>query len=237
MMGVLERAVTAVALPGVPEAIHVHLMQAGPCDPTQAGLDDEERAQGAAFRFAEDRDAYLSAHALRRLGLSAMLGGRPSQWRFRPGPYGKPMLDPPQGVSVNLSHTRGWAACVMSREHTVGIDIEAPRDGIDDPSLQETVLAPSERQDMDAAPDAAARMQRFLTYWTLKEAFLKAAGRGLSIPPDTVEIARVSDGMWRVVRPGFTTSPDRWSLVSCSAGQAGVRLAVAWIDAGEHGHG
>jgi 4'-phosphopantetheinyl transferase len=94
---------------------------------------------------------------------------------------GKPEIADPRADekwTFNLSHTRGLVACVVARTSRVGIDVEWAERRRSYPALARRVLAPAELRDFEALA-AADRKRRFLDYWTLKEAHLKARGTGL----------------------------------------------------------
>ncbi|MBE0530072.1 MAG: 4'-phosphopantetheinyl transferase superfamily protein [Rhodospirillales bacterium] len=153
----------------------------------EALLDDTERARARRFHFERDRLSYMAAHALARGLLSAWAGGEPSAWRFTVGPHGKPEVLTPvtaPRLRVNLSHTRGLAAAVVAEEHDVGIDVEwldrRPASG----DLARRFFAPVECAQLEALPPAMAD-EAFLSIWTLKEAYIKAIGKGLAQPLDS----------------------------------------------------
>jgi len=149
-------------------------------------LDDAEKRRAERFRFVEDRLAYVAAHALLRLALSAAAGGDPGAWRFEAGLRGKPRLAAVHGLAdlrFNLSHTRGMVTVALARGAEVGVDVERrARRGRLDLELAESRFAPEEAESLRALSDDASRRERFLRLWTLKEAFVKATGRGLSQP-------------------------------------------------------
>jgi 4'-phosphopantetheinyl transferase len=149
----------------------------------EALLDDAERARAARFHFQHDRASYIAAHALGRSLLSAHADGDPTDWRFATGDHGKPEVIPPHPgprLRLNLSHTRGLAAAVLTLDHDVGIDVEwLDRKPV--PDLAEHVFAPTECAYLAAvAPELAHEV--FLTFWTLKESYVKAIGKGLAQP-------------------------------------------------------
>ncbi len=167
----------------------VHLWYAFPdsCQPKysieQAHiLSLEERERWQAFRFEADRHDYLVAHLLLRDSLCRYVGCLPQDLEFSQGPFGKPSLAEPRGSSpleFSLTHTRGLVACVVAR-HPVGTDAES-LDKTVDLELAPRVLAPAELDELSGQPPER-RSARFLEYWTLKEAFVKATGKGLSQP-------------------------------------------------------
>jgi len=155
--------------------------------PVTAGLlqtlDHHEQVRHQRFLFADDRDRYALSHALKRHCLSHYAAVAPAAWRFREGPHGKPSIAWAQPLHFNLSHTVGMTLCAVS--HTeLGVDVETtalarPIDG-----LATRFFAPSEAADVLQQP-ASARIQRFFAYWTLKEAYMKGVGDGLSLGLDT----------------------------------------------------
>ncbi len=79
----------------------------------------------------------------------------------------------------SISHTKGHAFCVLSRQH-VGLDAEE----LDRPinlALAAKILSPREKVQFDAAPD---KRRALLTFWVLKEAAAKLTGEGLRGYPD-----------------------------------------------------
>lgn len=150
----------------------------------EALLDDSERARAARFHFQHDRSSYIAAHALGRALLSAHAGGDPAGWRFTSGDLGKPeVISPYPGprLRLNLSHTHGLAAAALTLEHDVGIDVEwLGRKPITETA--EHFFAPAECAHLvTVAPEQAHQV--FLTFWTLKESYVKATGKGLAQPP------------------------------------------------------
>jgi 4'-phosphopantetheinyl transferase len=150
-------------------------------------LDGSEQARADRFHFAEDRNAYIAAHALTR-ALLVWAGGLPAaDWRFVQGPSGKPHIDPALGRSrleFSLSHTRGLVACAVSLDHPIGVDVEAIGRVDNELELAARFFAPAEVTLLrDAAPDQ--RPAVFARIWTLKEAYIKGTGEGLSCPLDS----------------------------------------------------
>jgi 4'-phosphopantetheinyl transferase len=147
-----------------------------------AVLDADEQARAARFHFERDRRAYVAAHALLRL-LLAHVTGRPAEgFRFAVTEHGKPYLAETQ-LHVSLSHCRGMVAVAVTTAGEVGVDVEA-LDRRADPAIAERFFAPEEVQALRAVPDEAARAEHFMRLWTLKEAFIKALGKGLAQPLD-----------------------------------------------------
>lgn len=154
-------------------------------------LDDAERERASRFHFDHDRRAYIAAHALLRVLLSAEAPRPPTDWRFATGAHGKPEIAREPGVpplSFNLSHTRGLVAVALTLTHDVGIDVEAIEPKRLSLELAERFFAPAEVALLRATP-AEALPERLFAIWTLKEASIKAMGRGLSLPLDAFALA------------------------------------------------
>lgn len=147
-----------------------------------AVLDDAERACAAAFAFQRDRDLYAFSHGFLRLTLARYLDADARALRFCRDVGGRPELSTagPAPIRFNLSHTEGLVACVVTASAPCGVDVEGFA-RIDYRRLAASVLNGAERNALMALGDAQRR-DRLLEIWTLKEAYLKARGLGLSQP-------------------------------------------------------
>ena len=166
-------------------------------------LSPEEQTRAARFFRDVDRQQYIAAHALLRSKLGEWLGCAPLDVEFTTGPHGRPELAPPSDVSFSLSHTRGLVGCGIARGVTIGLDLE-PLRPLDAVAMAHGILDDTELADVrDQAGEAG--WQRFLQYWTLKEATLKVRGTGLTLPADGAGI-RWRDGA--LTAPYVKTVPD-----------------------------
>ncbi len=143
-------------------------------------LDQAERARAARYRFAADRHAFVAAHGLVRLLLSARERIAPDAWRFTAGSFGKPRIAGPSLESkyqFNLTHTRGRVAAAVyqgNREIALGFDLEAVTQQPIDLVIAATFFAPAEHAQLLAITNPDLRQERFIALWTLKEAVIKA---------------------------------------------------------------
>lgn len=147
-------------------------------------LDGGEIARMERLRFPEDRRLFLVSHLLVRMALSHYADRTPAQWRFIRNGHGKPQVDPAMGVSpltFNLAHSAGIAVVGVTKERDIGVDVERRDRRVNARGLIRRFFSPAEAAELGKLPSARLRDRFFLT-WTLKEAYIKALGRGLSLP-------------------------------------------------------
>jgi 4'-phosphopantetheinyl transferase len=147
-------------------------------------LDAAEQARAARFVFGRDRVAFIAAHALVRVVLSRMVDATlPRVWRFVAGKHGKPVAwlgDQPAPLTFNMSHTDGMVGVATARSigHTLGFDLET-LDRKVPLEIANRYFCREELIWLKSLPKSA-QPEGFLRLWTLKEAFIKATGQGLS---------------------------------------------------------
>jgi len=148
----------------------------------RALLSDDELARGRQFAFERDRHRWLLTRALARTVLAGYAGCEPGSLEFARDALGKPALAWPAGLPLdfNLSHTAGLVACAVTAGEAVGIDVEDAERPVAHLLLARRFFAPSEVEIIERAPPERQR-EVFYEIWTLKEAYLKARGLGLSI--------------------------------------------------------
>jgi 4'-phosphopantetheinyl transferase len=158
-------------------------------------LSDDELVRAGRFLFERERRRFAICRATLRAILGGYLGTRPGELSFRTGPYGKPHLDPErygERIRFNVSHSGELALVAVSRERELGVDIEhvRPLDGIDE--IVARHFSPGERLALKCVAPTA-RLAMFYQYWTLKEAYLKACGVGLSRALEEVDVSGACD--------------------------------------------
>jgi 4'-phosphopantetheinyl transferase len=146
-------------------------------------LTPEERARHDRFVQEKDRRQFLVGKVLVRTILSRYLPRAPHEWIFTTNRFGKPVVangPPESNLQFNLSHTEGLVACVVAREREVGIDVENVGRSVN-LDIARRFFAPAEVAFLEQVPDDQ-RQTTFFLFWTLKEAYVKARGLGLSLP-------------------------------------------------------
>ncbi len=143
-------------------------------------LDRQEQARMGRFLQAKHQHDFLVSHALRRSVVARALGCAPQTLVFGTTGRDKPVLahpGGPQALHFNLAHTEGLAVVAVS-DAPVGVDVECLERAVAGADLARRYFTEREYADIARQP-AKTQRQRFLTYWTLKEAFLKAQAWGI----------------------------------------------------------
>ncbi len=144
----------------------------------QAILPLEEKNRAAAIKSSENRHAFIQSRARLRWLLGHQLGLPPSEVPLAVGPYGKPHHRFNQ-IEFNLSHTQGVMLIGMAKGAELGVDVERLRPSRRLDALIREVFAPTEQRRFEGLAESE-QQDLFLRTWTLKEAFVKATGRGIA---------------------------------------------------------
>src|SRR6185312_16328849 len=150
----------------------------------QQALTGEEIARAARFYFEKDRKHWTVARGVLRILLSRYLKTHPHQFSFCYNDYGKPLLEKsahsPQ-LQFNISHSHELALYAFTPAREIGVDVEYMRSNLDYMELAEHTFSAYENEMLQALP-TEMRREAFFLCWTRKEAYIKARGKGLSMP-------------------------------------------------------
>jgi len=187
--------------PSPPEPVvlgndQVHIWRASLNLPTerlnslQQLLSPDERQRAERFVLPKDRDAFTAARGILRLILSRYLKRLPEELCFCYGPYGKPSLDSQfnfEQLCFNLSHSHQLALYAIVKNQEVGVDLEQVHP-LDYTAIARRFFSPQESAALVALPEGD-HAQAFFNCWTRKEAYVKAQGRGLTLPLNEFEVS------------------------------------------------
>jgi len=178
-------------------------------------LSIDERSKAGRFHFEEHRRRFIARHGILRLILGCYLSVEPSAIRFCYEKNGKPRLQNAFGktdIQFNLSHSGGLALYVFTRDHEVGVDLERIRDFPEMERIVEQFFSVKERVVFGALP-ISEKKETFFSWWTRKEAFMKAIGDGLSYPLDTFDVSVAPGKPAELLRIlGGAKEASRWSI-------------------------
>lgn len=178
-------------------------------------LAEDERQKAHRLFHQQSRERRIVSRGLLRAILGRYLAMEPHELRFCYGPYGKPALSPESGgatLGFNVSHSSGLALYAVTRGQEIGVDIERVRPGLDFERTANRFFSAGEVAALRAQP-ADRRHEAFFACWTGKEAYIKASGKGLSVPLDQFEVSFVAGEP--IGLSSITGDPDtasRWSL-------------------------
>jgi 4'-phosphopantetheinyl transferase len=183
---------------------------AGALDRYRAGLTGEERVRHARMRPDPRGDEFLVGRALAR---QALARHTPGDQVLVVGSHGR-LSAPGAGVELNLSHAEGTVVCAVAAAE-VGVDVEKVDERRTEPAIWQHYFAPAEVAALAALPEPE-RCERFFRYWTLKEAYIKARGLGLSLPLQQFWF-HLGEGRPRIeMSPELGDDPARWQFAQQS---------------------
>ncbi|CAH8339308.1 unnamed protein product [Eruca vesicaria subsp. sativa] len=116
----------------------------------------------------------------------------PGSLMFKKNMYGKPEVDwqnckdcNKQPLHFNISHTGSLIACGVTVHAPIGIDVEDKERKIkhDVLTFAKRFYTADEVNFLATKPDQEAQRKEFIKLWTLKEAYVKALGKGFSASP------------------------------------------------------
>lgn len=190
-------------------------------------LAGDERARAARLLIDDKRIQFVATRAALRRILARKLGRDPAALRFSCNEHGKPSLVDAAGVDFNVSHSHQLALIAVADGAPVGVDVERLVGDCDFAEVARHHFAAAERQALATLP-ATAQSAYFWQVWTLKEAFLKARGTGLSFDSRQCSIGFAENGApcLSTGEPAHEGAP-RWHLHTVDA-DPGYTAAVCW---------
>jgi 4'-phosphopantetheinyl transferase len=199
-------------------------------------LSANEGTRARRFHFERDRRRFVVGRASLRLLLARYLSIPPQRITFAYGEQGKPALaqahySKPSGepLRFNLAHSDQLALFAITRTGRIGIDIERikPLDDGEIGQMAERYFAAEEHEVLRGLLPPA-RNEAFYTYWTRKEAYIKALGSGLSAPLDSFAVSVAPDEPAQLLRIDESAeAAAHWVLYPLSPGAGYVATLAA----------
>ena len=184
-------------------------------------LSSDEVAWAMQFRLPEDRERAVVRRGRLRLLLGRYLCVEPASLRFSYTQHGKPALVGALGtprLCFNLSYSGDTVLYGVTADRELGVDLEQVRQISVDALVTDYFLTPQELQ-MLRGVSTAARQATFFACWTLKEAYVKGTGEGLTADFADLDVSAAQTGRGVMEHTG-------WSLRRVHAG-AGYACALA----------
>ncbi|HEX9998329.1 MAG TPA: 4'-phosphopantetheinyl transferase superfamily protein [Abditibacterium sp.] len=172
-----------------------------------------ERAKARGFRFEHDARRFRTGRALLREILSSFVEEPASQLVIASHSGGKPFLPHHPAWHFNVSHCQNVAFFAVTQGGEIGVDIERVRRDVDIDALAPRLFCAQEQRLLQENEEDAYAL--FWEIWTLKEAYLKGTGQGLSVPLPELDVA---SGPGRILsrnaQTGIWSCCDHWVLRS-----------------------
>ncbi len=158
-------------------------------------LPEQEISRSEHFKFEQGKESYLVSQGGLRILLSAYLGLEPELVGIGRRSKGKPYLTEHPEFHFNISNSGKWAVYGFSRSGEIGVDLECVRHLQDMDELIRQSFTEKEAGYITRIDSEKSR--RFFKFWTVKEAYLKAVGEGMRIPPEGLEL-NVNNGVFKL---------------------------------------
>uniref|UniRef100_A0A059Q2U4 holo-[acyl-carrier-protein] synthase n=1 Tax=Saccharum hybrid cultivar R570 TaxID=131158 RepID=A0A059Q2U4_9POAL len=157
-------------------------------------LSPSERKTALSMNGEKLQKGAVLSRALVRTTLSRYTDCKvdPRSFEFKKNKFGKPEIlwqsddsRMERPLHFNISHTSSLIACGITMDTPIGIDIEDKKrkTAKNILSLARRYFTPSEIDYLAKIPDPDGQQKEFIKLWTLKEAYVKALGRGFSGAP------------------------------------------------------
>lgn len=166
-----------------------------PVQRLEATLSGAELARSRGFANEALRKSFIVSHGALRAVIASCFDAPPRDLYFATTALGKPYIRGPEPYTrlrFSLAHSDELALVAVAHGREVGADIERLRVVPKSLEIARRVFTPTELQRL-LSTEGAKRDSLFLTCWTVKEAYLKARGEGLSGSFRAVGIAPDSD--------------------------------------------
>ncbi|MFN2746580.1 MULTISPECIES: 4'-phosphopantetheinyl transferase family protein [Bacillus] len=164
-----------------------------------AMVSDDKRKKVNRYRFPEDANRTLIGEVVIRHIIKKTFDLPNEQITFTEGRYGKPSAEDLPDFHFNTSHSGKWIICGVGRR-PIGVDVEKIKPINFD--IAQRFFSPAEHRDLLEKRESE-RLSYFYHLWTMKESFIKLAGKGLSLPLDSFSVKLGEGG-----RASIETPPD-----------------------------
>ncbi|MFS2257834.1 4'-phosphopantetheinyl transferase family protein [Bacillus safensis] len=165
-------------------------------------VSSEKRAAAERFRFLIDARRTLLGEVLVRQTIHDMYDLPMDQIVFETEGNGKPVVRQLPSFHFNLSHSGDWVVCAVD-DAPVGIDIEEIKPI--DLAIAKRFFSADEYQDLLSQP-AERQEAYFFHLWSMKEAFIKLTGKGLSYGLSSFTARLSADGQASLTLPDHETA-------------------------------
>jgi len=149
------------------------------------------------YKIGYRRREYLVGRYLLKTLFGYYLNTKPKDIAVLIDDYGKPYV-PEQDIEFNLSHSLEMVVCAVNVGRKIGVDIEKITNNIFE--LVERFFSPNEAYYIFMQDDKDKNYEAY-RLWTMKEAYLKALGKGLFLPLNSFDLFAETDMFFYSLKP------------------------------------
>jgi 4'-phosphopantetheinyl transferase len=192
-------------------------------------ISNSEKRRASGFHFAGDETRFVVSHGCLRHILAGYAGLEPGELDFMISEFGKPSLRTGGSIHFNMAHSGEAALVAVSGDREIGVDIECVRNPDDFLQTARRCFSPREL-DLLRSVEESQYADMFYTFWTRKEAYIKARGEGMSLDLTAIDVTgspAVLDGRWHIRDLGM------YSGCKCALAADGPIARVRIVGTGE----
>ncbi|MCU7495887.1 MAG: 4'-phosphopantetheinyl transferase superfamily protein [Ignavibacteria bacterium] len=182
-------------------------------------LNGEETERARRYHFSKDRENFLVSRGVLRSLIAHYTNNSPENVEFHYNKYGKPFLKGEESLKFNVSHSGRILLFAFARNKELGIDVEQIRHDFAELEIAGSFFSSSEVLQLSVLPEEIRKLA-FFKCWTLKEAYIKAKGKGLSVPLDSFDVSVCPEAASEVKEllrvPDDPEESRKWKIFSLS---------------------
>ncbi|RKM56473.1 4'-phosphopantetheinyl transferase superfamily protein [Butyrivibrio sp. X503] len=193
-------------------------------------VDEAQRDKILRFHFDADKKRSLAGLLLSYYAIFKEFGLAPKDITFDKNKYGKPFVKDRDDIYYNISHSGNYVVCAIGSS-PVGIDVQEHKNA--DLNIADRFFSKEEKEALATVGNKGAeteeeilkkRKKLFYDMWSLKEAYIKCIGIGLSKPLNEFGIVS-EDGLYKLFEDGVMSDDyffkkydiaENYSLCACS---------------------
>ncbi|WP_177223744.1 4'-phosphopantetheinyl transferase family protein [Butyrivibrio sp. INlla21] len=184
-------------------------------------VDEAQRENILRFHFDADKKRSLAGLLLSYYAIFTGFGLAPKDITFDKNKYGKPFVKDRDDIFYNISHSGNYVVCAIGSS-PVGIDVQEHKSA--DLNIADRFFSKEEKEALALETSEDAKRKLFYDLWSLKEAYIKCIGIGLSKPLNEFGIIK-KNGIYKLYEDDAELNDyyfkkydiaENYSLCACS---------------------
>lgn len=177
-------------------------------------LSNDEITRSNSFYFKKDKIRYITAKGILRNIIGRYTQLKSETIEFVYNRFGKPYLitnQNSQKLYFNIAHSHDYVVYAFTKNIDIGVDLELCQDISDLEEVAEYFFSCDEYLYLQTLSDKK-KQDYFYKIWTLKEAFVKATGLGLSYDLRQISIEYLQNNNCKVSLGNDKKMHYKWTL-------------------------